>query len=287
MSAQQKRIKLLEEYKQALIHRAVTGQIDVRTGQPYPAYKPSGVEWLREVPEHWEVSRNGRLFEQRNQTGFPDLPILEVSLKTGVRVRNFESAGRKQVLSDRDKYKRAAKRDIAYNMMRMWQGAVGIAPCDGLVSPAYVVASPRKGNDGRYFTNLFRTADYMREVDKYSRGIVKDRNRLYWEDFKRIPSPCPPPEEQRAIGDWIAEIEARVACANQCVAEEITLIRELRTGLISDVVTGKFDVREVAASLPDEPGTNEPEPLDEEAAVETTGSLEEEDLEAASEEVEA
>ena len=53
--AKQKLVKLLEEQKQALIHQAVTGQIDVRTGQPYPAYKPSGVEWLGEVPEHWEV----------------------------------------------------------------------------------------------------------------------------------------------------------------------------------------------------------------------------------------
>ncbi len=55
--AKQKLITLLQEQKQALIHQAVTGQIDVRTGQPYPAYKPSGVEWLGEVPEHWEVTR--------------------------------------------------------------------------------------------------------------------------------------------------------------------------------------------------------------------------------------
>jgi type I restriction enzyme S subunit len=87
--------------------------------------------------------------------------------------------------------------------MRMWQGAAGVAPIDGLVSPAYVVAKPLEGIDPRYFANLFRTFAYMSEVDKYSRGIVKDRNRLYWEDFKQMPSPCPPSSEQVQIADTI------------------------------------------------------------------------------------
>lgn len=169
----------------------------------YPEYKDSGLPWLGKVPVHWEVRRNGRLFAQRNETGFGNLPILEVSLKTGVRVRDMENMKRKQVMSDREKYKRAAKGDIAYNMMRMWQGAVGAAPVDGLVSPAYVVARPYPATETRYFSYLFRTAAYMAEVDGYSRGIVKDRNRLYWEDFKRMPSCYPSPEEQRAIADFL------------------------------------------------------------------------------------
>jgi type I restriction enzyme S subunit len=129
--AKQKLIKLLEELKAAIIHRAVTRGLD-----PNVRLKPSGVEWLGDVPEHWEVRRNGRLFAQRNETGFGGLPILEVSLRTGVRVRNFENSDRKQVMADREKYKRAVAGDIAYNMMRMWQGAVGVVPTDGLASPA-------------------------------------------------------------------------------------------------------------------------------------------------------
>lgn len=171
MRAKQKIIKLLEEQKQAIIHHAVTRGLD-----PNVRLRPSGVEWLRDVPQHWEVRRNGQLFAQRNQTGFAELPILEVSLKTGVRVRDFENSIRKQIMSDRAKYKVAHKGDIAYNMMRMWQGAVGIAPVDGLVSPAYVIARPLAGVEVRYFNNLFRTASYMSEVDNCSRGIVKDRN---------------------------------------------------------------------------------------------------------------
>ena len=161
--------------------------------KPYPAYKDSGVPWLGEVPGHWEARRNGRLFAQRNETGFADLPILEVSLKTGVRVREFAASNRKQVMADRDKYKRAAKGDIAYNMMRMWQGAVGVAPIDGLVSPAYVVARPHAQTVTGYFGYLFRVGAYMDEVNNYSRGIVSDRNRLYWDEFKQMPSLFPSP----------------------------------------------------------------------------------------------
>ena len=158
----------------------------------YPEYKDSGQPFLGDIPAHWNLFRNGRLFSQRNETGFGGLPILEVSLKTGVRVRDMENLKRKQVMSDREKYKRAAQGDIAYNMMRMWQGAVGVAPVDGLVSPAYVVARPFVDTESRYFSYLFRTSAYMREIDGYSRGIVKDRNRLYWEDFKRMSSCVPP-----------------------------------------------------------------------------------------------
>jgi len=254
--AKQKLIRLLEEQKQAIIHCAVTRGLD-----PNVRLKNSGVEWLGDVPEHWEVRRNGRLFLQRNETGFGELPILEVSLKTGVRVRDLENAERKQVMTDRDKYKRAAAGDIAYNMMRMWQGAVGVAPTDGLISPAYVVAQPLPGTSSRYFARLFRTAVYMAEADKFSRGIVKDRNRLYWEDFKRMPSCYPPPLEQVEIADAIEDACCRIDAGIHRVRQEMTLLRELRTRLIADVVTGKIDVRDVAARLPDE--SEESELLDE------------------------
>jgi type I restriction enzyme S subunit len=154
--------------------------------QPYPVYRDSGLPWLGNVPDHWDIRRNGRLFAQRNETGHGKLPILEVSLRTGVRVREIGNGTRKQMMTDRGKYKRAAKGDIAYNMMRMWQGAVGVAPVDGLISPAYVVAMPFPEVDPRYYSYLFRTAVYMREVDTFSRGIVSDRNRLYWDAFKQM-----------------------------------------------------------------------------------------------------
>jgi len=78
--------------------------------KPYPFYKDSGKLWLGCVPKHWDVRRNGRLFAERVETGFEELPILEVSLRTGVRVRDMENGGRKQQMTDRSKYKRRSQR---------------------------------------------------------------------------------------------------------------------------------------------------------------------------------
>jgi type I restriction enzyme S subunit len=102
----------------------------------------------------------------------------------------------------------------------------------------------------RYFSNLCRTPAYMQEVDNCSRGIVKDRNRLYWEDFKQISSPYPPPDEQVRIADAIEANTYAVNHAMDRTKQEIDLIHEYRTRLIADVVTGKLDVRETAARLP-------------------------------------
>ena len=205
--------------------------------RPYPEYKNSGVPSLGKIPAHWELFRNGRLFSQRNETGFGELPILEVSLKTGVRVRDMENLKRKQVMSDREKYKRAAQGDIAYNMMRMWQGAVGIAPVDGLVSPAYVVVRPFPLVDCRYFTYLFRTTLYMNEVDAYSRGIVKDRNRLYWQDFKRMPSVVPPVEEQRYIARFLDWNTAQINKFIRNKRRLIELLKVQKQNVINQAVT--------------------------------------------------
>ena len=153
-------------------------------------------------------------------------------------------------MSDHGMYKRAVKGDIAYNMMRMWQGAVGVAPVDGLVSPAYVVAKPMPGTEQRFFDHLYHTSAYMTEVNKCSRGIVADRNRLYWEDFKQMPTPCPPPDEQCAIADYI-DRETNVTIDQiRMRQEQIRLAEEYRARLIADVVTGKLDVRGTAPALP-------------------------------------
>ena len=205
--------------------------------KPYPASRDSGLPLLGAIPAHWEVSRNGSLFAQRNETGFGELPILEVSLRTGVRVRDMDNGKRKQQMADPEKYKRAVKGDIAYNMMRMWQGAVGVAPADGLVSPAYVVARPFPDMEPRYFSYLFRTDAYKTEVDGYSRGIVKDRNRLYWQDFKRMSSCVPPFEEQKAIADYL---DAQAVQVNRFIRNRrrlIGVLDEQKQGIISRAVT--------------------------------------------------
>jgi len=209
--------------------------------RPYAEMHETGLPWLGDVTAHWDVRRNGRLFGVRCETGFPDLPVLEVSIRSGVRIRNFDNGGRKQEMTDRSKYQRAVRGDIAYNMMRMWQGAVGIAPADGLVSPAYVVARPFPEADAAYYAYLFRTAAYMREIDVFSRGIVPDRNRLYWESFKQMPSVYPPLDEQRLIVrflDWHGAQTAKLVRAKKKI---IALLNEQKQAIIHRAVTRGLD----------------------------------------------
>ena len=209
--------------------------------KPYAEYKDSGLPWLGQVPGHWRAVRNGSLFRQRNQTGYAALPILEVSLKTGVKVRDFGKSTRKQVMSDLGKYKRAVKGDLAYNTMRMWQGAVGVCPVDGLVSPAYVVACPYHGVESQFFDALFRTGSYMAEIDNASRGIVKDRNRLYWDQFKQMMSPCPPLDEQAAIVRFLDWANGRLERTIRAKRKVIALLNEQKQAIIHRAVTRGLD----------------------------------------------
>jgi type I restriction enzyme, S subunit len=205
--------------------------------RPYPEMQSTVHPWLPSIPAHWEVRRNGRLFIERRETGYPDLPILEVSLRSGVRIRDMEGGKRKQQIADRSVYQRAVKGDIAYNMMRMWQGAVGIAPADGLVSPAYVVATALDGVDPAYYAYHFRTDDYMKEIDSFSRGIVPDRNRLYWQAFKQMPSAYPPFNEQRMIVrflDWHGAMTGKLVRAKRRL---IAALNEQKQSIIHRAIT--------------------------------------------------
>jgi type I restriction enzyme S subunit len=208
---------------------------------PYSGYRDSGLPWLGRMPEHWDIRRNGRLFAQRNDTGHGNLPVLEVSLRTGVRVRDLDNGARKQMMTDRSKYKRAGKGDIAYNMMRMWQGAVGVAPVDGLISPSYVVAAPFPEVEPRYYSYLFRTVAYMREVDTFSRGIVSDRNRLYWDAFKQMPSAFPSTEEQRIIANFLDAHGRLTARLIRNKRRLIALLNTQKQAIINQVVTRGLD----------------------------------------------
>ncbi len=212
---------------------------------PYPKYAPSGLPWAPRIPEGWQVQRNGRLFSHRVETGYPDLPILEVSLRTGVRVRDMVNGKRKQVMSAKEKYKRAVKGDIAYNMMRMWQGAVGPSPADGLVSPAYVVVKPHAGVNTTYFSYLFRTAAYMQEVNKFSRGIVADRNRLYWESFKQMPSLVPGVAEQDKIVVYLRAQDSHIARFIKAKRDLIALLNENKLRIIEQAVKCGLDAHVV------------------------------------------
>jgi len=246
--AKRRVIALLNEQKQAIIHRAVTRGLD-----PSVPLKPSGVPWLGDIPQHWGIVRNMALFAHRVEAGVPGLPVLQVSLRSGITAEERDQFGRpKKLIADATKYKRIYTGDIAYNTMRMWQGAVGVARHDGLVSPAYVVLSPRRGTNPDFYDCVFHTELYKQQVNRRSTGIVSDRNRLYWDSFKQMPNVALPSAEQEAIVAFIQSETSGLNTAGSRLEREIELLREYRTRLVADVVTGKLDVREAAARLPDQ-----------------------------------
>ena len=246
--AKRKLIALLNEQKQSIIQAAVTRGLD-----PGVRFKPSGIAWLGDIPYNWNVVRNSALFSHRVEPGIRGLPILQVSLRSGVTADDHDQFGRpKRHIADPTKYKLVRKGDLAYNTMRMWQGAVGTVSSDGLVSPAYVVIEPRPGVHADFYELIFRTGAYKQQVNRYSTGIVSDRNRLYWESFKQMPNLLVPAEEQLVIHRVIGEQSRGMNAAISRLEEEIDLLREYRTRLVADVVTGKIDVTAAAAELGDE-----------------------------------
>ena len=242
-------IRLLQEKRQAVISHAVTKGLN-----PDAPMKDSGVEWLGEVPEHWNIERIANLYKERVEAGDPNLPVLTVSIHHGISNRELgvDESDRKIVrIEDKTKYKRVYKNDLAYNMMRAWQGGLGAAEVEGLVSPAYVVACPiKKSLSSSYFEAALRTPNGIEEIRRYSRGITEFRLRIYWEEFRQLALPVPPAGECAVIMEYISQLNEQVKRTKEEVERQIVLLQERRTALISAAVTGKIDVRDWTPPAP-------------------------------------
>jgi type I restriction enzyme S subunit len=272
--AKEKLIALLEEQKRVIIYRAVTGQIDVRTGRPYPTYKPSGVEWLGEVPEHWDVRRLRNLAELR-------VSNVDKHTKEGeepVRLCNYVDVYKNDCIRPSMSFMRATATKDEIARFRLSEGdvlltkdseawddigvpALILQSADDLIS-GYHLALLRPSEHRISGAYLFRAlqstgAQYQFHVEAH--GVT--RYGLSHAAIKSVWLPAPPLAEQAAIARFLDERTGSLTEAIQRARREIALLREFRTRLIADVVTGKLDVREAAARLPDE--VKEPEPLDE------------------------
>ena len=261
--AQQQLIALLEEQKQALIHQAVTGQIDVRTGRPFPAYKPSGVEWLGEVPERWQVCRSKRMFRPRRELARPNDIQLSATQAYGVisQRRYEERVGRKvvRILRHLEKRRHVEVDDFVMSM-RSFQGGLERAWESGCIRSSYIVLRPATKLVVGYFGYLFKSAGYIKAL-RSTANFIRDGQDLNFENYCRVDLPLPAIEEQQRIAQFLEQATTAIRLAVERYRGQVDLIREYRTRLIADVVTGKFDVREAAARLPDE--VEELEPLDE------------------------
>ncbi|EJC85311.1 restriction endonuclease S subunit [Rhizobium leguminosarum bv. trifolii WSM2297] len=241
IGAKQRLLELMAEKRRAIVAEAV-----MRGLEPSAPLRPSGIDWLGDIPAHWKVRRVATMFSQRDERNEPDLPLLEVSINSGVAVREFSSDKIEGTAADFNTYKIACRGDIAFNKMRMWQGAVGVAPVDGLVSPDYTVATAKAELLPEYAGQLFRTASFSAECGRNSQGITWDRLRLYWDGFRDIFMPVPPLHEQQQLVDHITAETAKIDRLRASTENSIALLRERRAALIAAAVTGQIEIPEAA-----------------------------------------
>jgi len=257
--AKQKLIKLLEEQKQAIIHRAVTRGLD-----PNVQLKPSGVVWLGDIPEHWEAKRAKMLFHEvdyRTTTGTEEL----LSLRMYQGLVPHREVSTVPISADAlVGFKKVRIGQLVMNRMRAAIGMFGIANHAGLVSPDYAVLEPIDAQVLEYFLRLFKTSAAGGIFRIESKGLGTGSAgfmRLYTDRFGMIKLPVPPMDEQQQIVQEISDGIAEIERTGVRLKREIELLHEYRTRLIADVVTGKLDVREAAAKLLDE--DQELQPIDE------------------------
>ncbi|MDW7672000.1 MAG: restriction endonuclease subunit S [Bacillota bacterium] len=208
--------------------------------KPYEAYKETDLEWLEKIPDHWKVVPNKSLWIERKKTNLPDEPLLAVTIKRGVIPQQelLSSTSKKDSSNlDKSKYKLVKPEDIAYNKMRMWQGAVGMSKYRGIVSPAYIILNPRKDINARYYHFLLRSPEYVEESHKYSYGICDDQLSLRYEDFKSMLNIEPPIEEQNQIVLYLNHKLTKINRFIKAKKKQIELLKEQKQAIINQAVT--------------------------------------------------
>jgi len=175
----------------------------------------------------------GDYFTSSREKGKAGLPVLSVTLNNGI-VHRSDLERRTDTNIIPEDHLLVRKGDIAYNMMRVWQGALGRANVDGIVSPAYIVLRAKNGVDCEYAEYLFKTAKMIYLFWAYSYGITNDRLRLYFNDFKKIPASLPSIDEQRKIArilaTWDKAIETTKLLLKSSQHQKKALMQQLLTG---------------------------------------------------------
>ena len=255
--AKEKLIALLEGQKQVIVRDAVTGRLDVRTGQPYAAYKPSGVEWLGDVPAHWEVRRlrvaasilNGAT-PSTGRKEYWDGDILWVTPEDlgslqGQRVT--ESARKITAEGHASCGTSLGARNSIVISTRAPIGHLGILASAGCTNQGCKLLTPNAEITSEYLYRVLQSA--RSELQSLGQGTTfAELSKAKLGSFRLLVPPLP---EQTAIARYLDDAIGNIASAIEHTNREIALLREYRTRLIADVVTGKLDVREAAAELPE------------------------------------
>ena len=251
-------IELLEEQKQSVIHEAVTGRIDVRTGQPYSAYKDSRVAWLGTVPEHWDVVGLGNRYEQclgkmldgKRITGEYLVPYLRNVDVQWDKV-NVVDLPRMDIHPDEMPRYTVQPGDLLVceggevGRCAIWKGEIG--QC-GFQKALHRLRPRDNERDRPRFLYFALSLAVTRSA--FADGHESTIAHLTGEKLRRQRFALPLAVEQTAIVRYLDDITSNVDRTIELTRRQIGLAKEYRTRLIADVVTGKLDVRESVADLP-------------------------------------
>ena len=158
----------------------------------------------------------GDIYAERSQRGASDMELLSVTMNDGVKPRS-EIEGKDNSSEDKSNYKIVRKGDMVYNSMRMWQGANGISPCDGIVSPAYTVLMPKQEINNGYFAALFKSTKLINEFRKNSQGMTSDTWNLKYPQIETIKVQIPSVSEQDKVSALFSVLDARIVAQAQLV----------------------------------------------------------------------
>ena len=231
-------LQTLSELKQAEIAAVVTRGLD-----PNVPMKKSGIEWLGKIPAHWEVRKIKNCLQERSEKGYPNEPILCATQSRGVIPQDMYDNRVVVVNKDFDKLKLVKCGDFVISL-RSFQGGIEYAYYQGIISAAYTILTPKDKRNSEYFKHLFKSHDFIQLLQTCVTGIREGQNINYAMLAKHF-IPIPPIEEQQKI---VLYIKNRLYVIDEYIAKlktEINYLQEYKQRLISDVVTGKVDVRGV------------------------------------------
>lgn len=241
INTKRKEIKAIDAMKRSMVSSAVTRGLNSSVPMKF-----SGVKWLGDIPAHWQAIKLRQILHTVSVKNHPELPLLSVVREQGVIVRDVtdKEANHNYIPDNLSGYKVVKKGQFAMNKMKAWQGSYGISDYTGIVSPAYFIFDVSFDNL-EYFHYAIRSKVYVNFFAQASDGIRVGQWDLQMDKMKEIPFIIPPADEQVAIVDYIKRTLPQYDVAIEKLSTEVETLEEYKTKLITDVVTGKIDVRGV------------------------------------------
>ena len=205
-------------------------------------YKPSGIKWLVEIPQSWEIKPLQAIFNQRNEQN-NNLEFQTIlSLVKDVGVIPYEEKGNvgNKAKDDLQGYKIARVNDLVLNKMNAVIGSLGVSKYDGLVSPIYLVLYIENPNYLiAYYSYLFQTKSIQKFLRKFAYGIMEIRESIDYLEFKKMFLPTPPLQEQKEIAEFLDKKCEKIQNYINKKQKLITLLQEKKQALINEAVCGR------------------------------------------------